>query len=269
MKIYEYFGLKQDPFSMIPDPKLFYESKPHSQALLRVIFSIENNRGAAAITGDAGTGKSILLRKILLNLYENKSYEPLLIICAHSGFDRRWFLKKLLNFYGMEEKGDDIFSILVKKIMEGYEKRNEKIVLLIDEADKIKNKEVMEDLRNLLNLEIGIEKIFHLVLVGSKDLPENLKTYTPFYQRIAIWAELSEIPKDEIENYINFRIEKSGGKKEIFTKEAIEKIILYSRGIPRVINIICDSALLEAYLEKKDKVNGEIIEKVANIRGIK
>ncbi|MEO0276203.1 MAG: AAA family ATPase [candidate division WOR-3 bacterium] len=269
MKIYEYFGLKQDPFSMIPDPKLFYESKPHSEALLRVIFSIENNRGAIAITGDAGTGKSILLRKILLNLYENQNYEPLLIICAHSGFDRKWFLKKLLNFYGIEEKENDVFSVLVRKIMERYEERNEKMVLLIDEADKIKNKEVMEDLRNLLNLEIGIEKIFHLVLVGSKDLAENLKTYVPFYQRIAIWAELSEIPKDEIENYINFRIEKCGGTREIFTKKAIEKIILYSHGIPRVINIICDSALLEAYLAKRDKVNEEIIERVANMRGIK
>lgn len=269
MKIYEYFGLKQDPFSMIPDPKLFYESKPHSEALLRVIFSIENNRGAAAITGDAGTGKSILLRKILSNLYENQGYDPLLIICAHSEFDRKWFLRKLLNFYGIEEKENDIFPLLVKKIMEKYEERNEKMVLLVDEADKIKNKEVMEDLRNLLNLEVGVEKVFHLVLVGSKDLAQNLKTYTPFYQRIAIWAELSEIPKEEIENYINFRIEKCGGTKEIFTKKAIEKITLYSHGIPRVINIICDSALLEAYLEKKDKVNEEIIEKVAYMRGIK
>lgn len=269
MKIYEYFGLKEDPFSMVPDPKFFYESKPHREALMRIIFSIENNRGAIAITGEAGTGKSILLRKVLLNLYENETYEPLLVICAHSNFDRKWFLKKLVNFYGSGDVKEDLFSFIVKKIMERYEENKEKMVLLIDEADKIKNIEVMEDLRNLLNLEVINEKIFHLVLVGSKALPQNLKAYSPFYQRIALWTQLNGFSEEEVENYIKFRIEKCGGKSEIFTKDAREKIVAYSKGIPRIINVICDSALLEAYIEKKDKVNGEIIEKVVNMRGLK
>lgn len=267
MKIYEYFGLNKDPFSMIPDPSLFYESKPHSSALMRVLFAIENNRGAVAITGDVGTGKSILLRKILLSLYENEYYEPILFICAHSEFEREWFLKKLLNFYG--EENNLSFSFLVKRIMERYENNREKPVLLVDEADKIKNKDVLEDLRNLLNLEVLDEKIFHLVLVGSKKLADNLKFHMPFYQRIAVWFELTAFSKEEVGDYIKFRLKKCGGNPGIFTSEAIEKVAEYSDGIPRLINVICDSALLEAYIDKKEVVDEEIIERVVSMRGLK
>ncbi len=269
MKIYEYFGLNKDPFSMIPDPSLFYESEPHSSALMRVLFSIENNRGAVAITGDVGTGKSILLRKILLNLYENQGYEPFLVICAHSDFDREWFLKKLINFYGGDEMEDSFLKVFIKKVMEKYEKDKEKAVLLIDEADKIKDRDIMEDLRNLLNLEVFDEKIFHLVLVGSRELAENLKSHIPFYQRIAIWSELTSFSEKEVGSYIKFRVEKCGGNRDLFTEDAVSKITLYSEGIPRLINVICDSALLEAYIIKKDVVDEGIVEKIAGVRGLK
>jgi|Deesub1362A_J573_1020465.scaffolds.fasta_scaffold00353_12 type II secretory pathway predicted ATPase ExeA len=269
MKIYEYFGLKKDPFSMIPDPNLFYESEPHSSALTRVLFSIENNRGAVAITGDVGTGKSILLRKILLNLYENQGYEPFLVICAHSDFDREWFLKKLTNFYSEEESEDNSLKSVIKKVMEKYEKDKEKAVLLIDEADKIQDKEIMEDLRNLLNLEVFDEKVFHLVLVGSRKLAKNLRNHMPFYQRIAIWSELTAFSEEEVGSYIKFRVEKCGGNRDLFTEDAVSKITLYSEGVPRLINVICDSALLEAYINKKDVVDEEIVEKIAGVRGLK
>jgi type II secretory pathway predicted ATPase ExeA len=137
-------------------------------------------------------------------------------------------------------------------------------VIVIDEANMLKTKDIFEEFRGLLNIEIPGKKLLTLILIGMPELEENIVLDPAFQQRIAIKHYLSKLNKEETFNYITHRMKIAGAQKDIFSDMAIEAIYSYSAGTPRLINIVCDNALLEAFLLKREKVDLSIIESVAS-----
>ncbi len=269
MDVFEFFGFKKDPFTMVPDPELFYPSKVHKEALEKIKFCITRNRGACVLTGEVGTGKSMILRKILIDFYKDEVYLPLFVLFAHQEVDVKWFLKKISKFFGLKDTDDisqlkeEFISSLLDKFEEG-----KKIVFLLDESHKIRSKELKSFFRDLLSIEDLSEKPVSLVFVGLSDLITNFREDPKFSQRIPLWISLEKLKEDEIIDYINYRIENAGGDSGIIEESAKEKIKEVSKGIPRVINAICDAALLESYMQGKKKVELSEVEKVISGMGL-
>ncbi len=269
MELFEFFGFKKDPFAMIPDPELFYPSKNHKNALEKIRFCITKQRGACVLTGEVGTGKSMMLRKILLDFYQDKNYIPLFVLFAHQEVDVKWFLKKLSKFFNLDEKEDvsKLKEDFITALLDNFEK-GKKFIFLLDESHKIKSPELKSFFRDLLSIETLDAKPLSFVFVGLSEIIDNFKQDPKFSQRIPVWISLEKLNDDEIVSYINYRLEKAGGNKEIFSEEAKEKIKEISKGIPRIINAICDTALLESYMEGKKKVELLEVEKVISHMGI-
>ncbi len=269
MELFEFFGFKKDPFTMVPDPELFYPSKIHKDALEKIKFCITKNRGACVLTGEVGTGKSMILRKILLDFYQDDNYVPLFVLFAHQEVDVKWFLKKISRFFNLDEK-EDISKLkedFISALLDNFEK-GKKFIFLLDESHKIKSPELKNFFRDLLSIETLDAKPVSFVFVGLSEIRENFRSDPKFSQRIPLWISLEKLNDDEVVDYIDYRIEKAGGDKEIFSNEAKEKIKEVSKGIPRIINAICDAALLESYMQGKKNVELSDVEKVISGMGL-
>ncbi len=269
MELFEFFGFKKDPFTMVPDPELFYPSKIHKDALEKIKFCITKNRGACVLTGEVGTGKSMILRKILLDFYQDDNYIPLFVLFAHQEVDVKWFLKKISRFFNLDEK-EDISKLkedFISALLDNFEK-GKRFIFLLDESHKIKSPELKNFFRDLLSIETLDAKPVSFVFVGLSEIRENFRADPKFSQRIPLWISLEKLNDDEVVDYINYRIEKAGGDKEVFSDEAKEKIKEVSKGIPRIINAICDAALLESYMQGKKNVELSEVEKVISGMGL-
>lgn len=155
-----------------------------------------------------------------------------------------------------------MLSKLYEKLAELTES-NKKVIIIFDEAQMLKNKEVMEELRGILNFENQTGKLINFILFGLPDLENNLKLDEPLRQRVAMRLILKPFDLQEVNSYILHRLKVAGAKKQFFTNEAIKAIYKFSGGIPRVINTICDNAMFESYLIKSDSIDSKIIEQVA------
>jgi len=144
MEVYEFFGFNKDPFTMVPDPDLFYPSSIHREALEKIKFCILKNRGACVLTGEVGTGKSMILRKVLLDFYEREDYIPIFILFAHQEVNLEWFLKKTAKFFELPVDKNDVEALkehFISSLIERFE-HGKKIIFLLDEAHKIKSSEL-------------------------------------------------------------------------------------------------------------------------------
>ncbi|MEO0279365.1 MAG: AAA family ATPase [candidate division WOR-3 bacterium] len=269
MELFEFFGFKKDPFTMIPDPELFYPSRIHREALEKIKYCITKNRGGCVLTGEVGTGKSMILRKLLLDFYQHENYIPLFVLFAHQEVDVKWFLKKVSRFFGLNDT-ENISSLkeeFISSILDSFEK-GKKFIFLLDEAHKIKSPELKNFFRDILSIETIDEKPISFVFVGLSEIIKNFREDPNFSQRIPIWISLEKLDDSEVIDYINFRLKKAGGEEEIFTQEAKDKIREVSNGIPRVINAICDASLLECYMKSKNRVGVNDVEKVITGMGL-
>lgn len=265
MNYLEFFGFQKEPFSTAPDTRFYFDSKQHSQAMLRLTHAIENMRGLAVLIGDVGTGKTMLARRLLDSLNE-KEYESALLIVIHSNVTSDWFLKKIAMQFGISEIPDnklELISVISKKLVNVYEE-GKKAVVLVDEAQMLGKKEIMEELRGLLNIELPERKLITFVLFGLPELDNLLKLDPPLAQRVSLRFWLRPFDEYSTEEYIKHRIRLAGGKdKEIFAQGTFSLIHKFSRGIPRTINTICDNSLFEAYLLKKKIVDEDVVRNVA------
>jgi len=264
MSVKDFFGLNELPFNNSPDIKFFYKSKEHTEIIKRLKYAIENNKGLAIVIGQIGTGKTTLAR-LILDEFDGDNYEIALIIVVHSEVTSEWILKKLLMQLGIQEIPKEKPLILSKL----YEKLNQlveadkKVVILFDEAQMLKNREVMEELRGILNFENDTGKLINFVLFGLQDLEDNLRLDEPLRQRVAMRFILRPFDLQDVKAYIVHRLKVAGAQKIFFTEDAIKTIYKFSGGIPRVINTICDNAMFEAYLIKTDSIDSKMIEQVS------
>ena len=271
MSYESFFGFHEQPFSNAPESRFFYESRQHSEALVRLMHCIDTMKGLAVMVGAIGCGKTLLARKLLENLEAGDKYEAALMVIVHSEITAEWLLRKIALQLGVKEPGEKksvILPQLYERLMEIYEE-GKKAVVIIDEANMLVTREMFEEFRGLLNLEAPGHKLLSITLIGLPDLEQNIALDPPLQQRIALKFTLQSLQEESVEEYIRHRLHIAGCEKAIFAPGAYKKIFLYSQGIPRLINTICDNALLESYLVKQENVSEETIEEVANDLGLK
>jgi type II secretory pathway predicted ATPase ExeA len=269
MGVKEFFNLKENPFNNTPDIRFYYESEQHKKALTKLQYLVENRKGLGIVLGHIGAGKTTLSR-LLLDKFDSNDYESALIIVVHSEITSEWVLKRLNMQLGVENIPEDkpgMLASLYRKLDELNES-GKKVVILIDEAQMIKNKEVLEELRGILNFEDEHGKLITFILFGLVDLELNLMMDEPLQQRVAVRCKLDPLDIDGVKNYILHRLKVAGSKNNIFEEQAIKNIYAYSKGIPRVINTLCDNAMFESYLIKRETISGELIQQVAEDLGL-
>lgn len=264
MKHLEFYGLTEPPFSNSVDIKYFFESEQHSQALIRLKYAVDTSKGLGVVVGGPGTGKTTLARRMLDELDEEK-YEAALLVVIHTSVTTDWLMKKIAMQIGIENPADskiEILSQLYTRLMEIYES-GMKAVVLIDEVQMLQSREIMEEFRGILNMEGPEGKLISFVMFGLPELEDVLALDEPLQQRVAVKYKLVGLDEDLTSNYIKHRLQVAGSEEEIFTTEAITAIHHYTKGVPRLVNTVCDNAVFEGSLIKQKPISKEVIDQVA------
>lgn len=259
-----YWHLKEKPFENTPDPKFVYYSKKHEEALMRLLYAIKEEKGAAMLTGDYGSGKTVLTRIIIEELIKNKTYDAALI--THPQLTPIQFIEEILyQFLNEHVKGTkpQLLHILQEVVYKNY-KEGKKNVIMIDEAQIIKNKSTLEELRLLLNFQLNNKFLITLILIGQPELLKKVSSLPQLQQRLGIKYHLTALEENELDKYIRHRIAIAGSQEEIFTEGAIKGIWKYSQGIPRKINNVCDMALLIGFGQEAKMIDEDLIKKVTD-----
>jgi general secretion pathway protein A len=264
----EYFGLSQEPFSNAPVSRLYYNSVQHAEALARLTYAVEAMKGLALLVGQIGAGKTTLARRMLDSLPEDK-YEAALLVIIHSGVTSAWLLRRIALQLGVTDPSADKLTLLgqvYQRLMQIYES-GKKAVVLIDEAQMLASRELMEEFRGLLNLEVPERKLISFVFFGLPEIEQNLMLDPPLAQRVALRVRLSSFDRDATEAYVKHRLRLAGAQRMLFQRAAIDRLHDASLGIPRVVNTLCDNALFEAFLSRAVDVDeGMMMKVIANLQ---
>ena len=269
MSYLKHYGLDREPFSNAPDARFYYNSDPHSQALLRLMYAVDSNKGLAVLVGGVGTGKTTLARRMLDNLPEDR-YESSLLVMVHSGITPEWILTRIALQLGVDEPAGDRLKLLKQlytRLLE-IEDEGRRAVVLIDEAQMLQSRELMEEFRGLLNLEIPGKKLLNIVFFGLTELDDCLALDEPLAQRVAVKYHLKSMTVETTTSYIKHRLQVAGAREVLYDAEVIPLIHRYAGGVPRLINTISDNCLFEAYLRKMHKVDSRIAHSVAGDLGL-
>ncbi len=265
MSYLEYYRLQEQPFSIAVDNRFYYDNQQHSDALVRLLYAASERKGLAILVGDVGAGKTTLARRLLDQLDETQ-FESALLIIIHTAITSQWLLKKISTQLGVDHPADDtptVLSQLSGRLMELFE-QGKKAVVLIDEAQMLNSREVMEEFRGILNMEVDGQKLITFVLFGLPALDETLALDGPLAQRVAIRYQLESFSEAITKDYVLFRLKVAGSQQNPFTPGAIAAVHRCTGGIPRLINTLCDNALLEGFLRKRDKIDEGLIHEIAN-----
>jgi general secretion pathway protein A len=258
----KYWGLAEKPFENTPDPRFMYYSKKHEEALTRLLYAIKEEKGAAMLSGEYGSGKTILSRIIIDELIKNNIYEVALII--HPQLTPIQFIQEIIYQLKNEHVRGSKPQLLhmMQDLIYQNHGAGKKTVILIDEAQIIKNQETFEELRLFLNFQLNNKFLITLVLIGQPELLAKVKAIPQLEQRMGTKYHLTALDNKEAEEYIRHRLAVAGAKSETFSNEAIEVIYDYSKGLPRKINNICDMCLLIGFGQEVKEVNKELAQKV-------
>ena len=254
----KFFNLKEKPFNLTPDPKYLYLGENHREALAHLVYGVRERKGFMVMTGEVGTGKTTLLHALLRHLGDDTRtvfiFNPIL--------DVKDFFKFVLIDLEIQikdqTKGDYLLEIY-QFLIESYRKKGN-VVLIIDEAHNL-NPFIMEEIRLLSNFETATDKLIQIILVGQPELNAvlNLPKCRPLKQRISLWFFINPLNQKETGEYIGSRLYRAGMGNSCFTEKAVDEIFRYSRGIPRVINILCDNSLTTGYATDKKRIDENIV----------
>ncbi|MEE9584108.1 MAG: AAA family ATPase, partial [Candidatus Brocadiales bacterium] len=266
----EFFGLKEKPFSLTPDPKYFFFSETHKTNLDLSLYGIKTREGFIVITGAIGTGKTTMCRMILEKM-DRKTHSALIL---NPFISEEELLESILHDFGITAKSagkrskQEMINQLNQFLLNAL-KAGENALLIIDEAQNLPLP-VLEQIRILSNLETEKEKLLQIILVGQLGLMRLLQSpqLKQLDQRISVKCQISPLKKEEVQKYIEHRLMVAGSKGQInFAPKALAVINEYSLGIPRMINLICDRALLGAYTRQTTDITTEIVVKaVENLK---
>jgi general secretion pathway protein A len=257
-----FYGFKEKPFDLHPDPDYLYMSRVHEDTYVHLEYAIVENKGFVVVTGEIGSGKTTLINYLL-----NKIGEDIHVgLINNTNILPAEFLRMICQEFELDPKTNDkaelidIFSgFLIDQFAAG-----ERVVLIVDEAQNLTN-DTMEEIRMLSNIETEKHHLIQIILVGQPELKFKLQqsNLKQFAQRVTVHCHLKGLEKDEVNEYINHRLEVGGGDRfDIFDKETVDKIAVYSRGIPRLINILCDSALVYGFADELEKIDTHILDNV-------
>jgi general secretion pathway protein A len=244
----QFFGLERHPFNMTPDPGVLFLTAQHREALAGLTYAILGRKGFVVLTGDAGTGKTTLLTRVLQHLPAQRIRSSVIL---NSTLSPAEFLEMAMLDFGLtdipQSKAQRIFK-LQQFLLSGYA-AGQISALVVDEAHKL-SPEVLEEIRLLGNFENAHDKLIQILLIGQNELTDvlNREDLRQFKQRIAVRLRLDALSKEDVAQYIQHRWTKAGGRQPSpFAPDVVDRIGACSRGIPRLINVICDNALMLAF----------------------
>ncbi|MCU0701907.1 MAG: AAA family ATPase [Myxococcaceae bacterium] len=269
MSYLDFFGLSAEPFSNAPVSRFYFNAPQHQQALTRLLYAVSSMKGLAVLVGDIGAGKTTLARRMLDSLPEEE-YEAALLVIIHSGITASWILRRIALQLGVENPAQEklaLLSQLYQRLLQIYE-QGRKAVVLIDEAQMLETRELMEEFRGLLNLEVPERKLISFVFFGLPEIEKNLKLDPPLAQRVAMRYRLEPFNAESTEAYIKHRMRLAGSARAPFTAAAMEAVHRRASGTPRVINTLCDNALFEAFLARSQEIGPGLIEQIADNLGL-
>lgn len=257
-----FYGLQERPFSKTPDPRFLFLSPGHREALVRLLFAVEE-RDLILFTGEIGCGKTTLSRKLMDEL-EEESYRVIYFI--NPRLTPMEFLRALALRLGVEEPAlgkTDLLEQIGAELYGLYE-RGVCPVLVIDEAQLVPHKETFDEIRLLTNYQLDDRNLMSMVLMGQPELRKRLahRSYEPLRQRIGMQYDLKPLGLDETREYLDFRMATAGGEPGLFLPGAVERIYSYSGGIPRKINHAASLALLEGFGREVRQIGPEILDAV-------
>jgi type II secretory pathway predicted ATPase ExeA len=252
----QYFGLKEAPFSIAPDPRYLYMSDQHREALAHLVYGVNNDNGFILLTGEVGTGKTTVCRCLLDQMPENCDVAFILNPKVTAGELLATVCDELGIPYPDENASVKLFVDRINAFLLDANSKGRRTILIIEEAQNL-CLDVLEQVRLLTNLETNHRKLLQIIMVGQPELREML--YRPellqLSQRITARYHLGPLSESEVAAYVAHRLEIAGGGKRLFLPKTIKKLNRLSGGIPRLINIICDRALLGAYVQEKEAVD--------------
>lgn len=258
-----FYGLKEKPFSLLPDPSFLYPSSKHRMAITLLEYGLINQNSFTVITGGIGTGKTTLIRHLLNQVDRNITVG--LISNTHRSFGEllQWVLMSFsLDYAGKDKVG--MYQTFVDFLIREYAK-NRRTVLIVDEAQNM-SPETLEELRMLSNINTDKDQVLQVFLVGQAGLRETLRRpeLEQFAQRIAVDYHLEGLNPTETREYIDHRLAVAGGDAGIFEDAACEAIYRHSGGIPRLINLLCDTCLVYGYAEGARHITAALANDVAH-----
>jgi type II secretory pathway predicted ATPase ExeA len=261
----QFFGLARNPFEISPDPFFYHPTPRHNEALANLHYGVGRRKGFIVITGEVGTGKTLLVRCLLAELRKNNIafayvFNPLLPVVE--------FFQYIMADFGLPYAGRnktemllDLNRFLIQRHAKGLI-----TALVVDEAQALRT-DLLEEIRLLTNLETSQQKLLQIVLLGQPELEMVLDSpeLRQLKQRVALRCQLQQLDEHQTHDYVLSRLSRAGAPAEpaIFTQEALDRIFEYSRGIPRIINNLCENAMVNAFARETRPVTGDMITEVA------
>lgn len=255
-----FYGFKEKPFSLLPDPAFLFYSVKHRRALAMLRYGLMNQAGFTVITGEIGSGKTTLIRQLLNEIEIDQGTTVGIVSNTHRTFGE--LLEWVLLAFKLEYRGKkkvELYQTLAEFIAREYS-QDRRTVLIIDEAQNL-DAEALEELRMLSNINANKDQLLQLILVGQPSLREILRLpeLHQFAQRIAVAFNLKTLSLEETWQYIRHRLEVAGGDPNLFDTKASAAVYYYTQGTPRLINVLCDTALVYGYGEQKQRIDVDII----------
>jgi general secretion pathway protein A len=255
-----FYQLREKPFSILPDPDLIYWGKMHSMAFTMLEFGVMNNAGFTVITGEIGSGKTTLVRHLLRKINPNMTVG----LISNSPQGRQELLQWILM--SLEQPFDGEYPYLFKRLQDflyGQYATGRRTILIIDEAQNLEP-EALEHLRMISNINADKFQILQLILVGQPQLRDLLLApkLHQFAQRISSDFHLRPLDEREVANYIAFRLQAVGSPRPLFTNEACSLVAFASGGVPRMINVLCDTALVYGFANDQKVISDQIVKDV-------
>lgn len=262
-----FFGLRAQPFGANPDPHFLYKTSQIREALACLQYGIAARKGFVVMTGPVGTGKTTLLNTVLSTFSKDRVSSAFIF---NPRFDVLDFLEFVLTDFGIPPKARTKSGMLIQLNRWLIERFNNRglCTIVIDEAQNL-SWDTMEEIRLLTNLETESEKLLQIVLSGQTELESKLRDpiARQLRQRVALWCKTRPFTADETEAYVAERLRIAGASQPALTPEAIQLVHRYSRGIPRVINLLCETAMINAFVEQVKPVPWQIIQSVGKELG--
>ena len=262
-----FFGLKEKPFNLLPDPDYLYISSGHENILTHLEYAISENKGFVVITGEVGSGKTTLINYLI-----SKSLSGVEVgLINNTYIAPNQVIKSICREFELNTEGldrDEMLDQFHEFLINRYALAK-RVILIFDEAQNLSTK-TLEEIRMLSNLEAEKHHLIQIILSGQPELKHKLKDIRlkQFVQRITVYCHLNGLSRAEVEKYIKYRLTVAGLKKpDIFIDGAIGTVAAYTKGIPRLINLVCDAALVYGYADNKKTIDKSVIEEVIRERG--
>jgi general secretion pathway protein A len=264
-----HFGLQAKPFAVTPDPRFLYAGRSHREALAALVYGVRERRGFILLVGEVGTGKTTLLRALL----EGFEVSARTVLITHTTINREGLLRMILDELQMPSDRltrVEMIQRLQGLVLDEYRCRRPPPLIILDEAQNL-GEAVLEEIRLLTNLEVGDSKLVQVILTGQQELEHKLEkpTLRQLGQRIAVRARLEPLGPEETADYVRHRLRVAGARHDdVFSRAALETVWRGTGGLPRLINMLCEQALVNAFGANERRVDESLVNEAVRDLGV-